>query len=156
MGYLVITLLGHQGLHYEQMELITRPPQIIFLSSLLIGCLGGVMDIAVTITAALTEVKKHQPKISKAQLIQAGKSIGQEITGPMTNIMIFSYLSGAIPLIIIFLKNKMSFNYTFSIVLSLELARALVGSIGIVLAVPLTIYLASYWLGLKEGKIDVR
>ncbi|MGY3765838.1 YibE/F family protein [Vagococcus vulneris] len=155
IGFIVITLLQHKGLHYEEMELITRPAHTIFLTSLFIGCLGGVMDIAVTITSSLTEIAANNSALNQQDLKQAGYSIGSEITGPMINIMIFSYLSGAIPLIIIFLKNQMSFNYTFSIVLSLELARALVGSIGIVLTVPITIFLASRILSskVKEGKI---
>lgn len=140
VGWLVITLLNHRGLHYEEMELVTRPPHLIFLTSLLIGSLGGVMDIAMTISSALFEIKEQKPLISKKELTQAGQTIGQEILGPMTNIMVFSYLSGAIPLIIIFLKNNMSFTYTFSITLSLEITRALVGCIGIILTIPLTIY----------------
>jgi uncharacterized membrane protein len=70
--------------------------------------------------------------------------------GPMTNIMFFSYLSGSIPLVLIFLRNGMSFGYTFSIVLSLEFARALVGSIGIILAVPISIKVTQSLLTKEE------
>lgn len=141
IGWIVITLFNHQGLRYEEMELITRPPQTLFLASLLLGSLGGVMDIAMTLSSALYEIRRLQPQLTNQELKKSGYAIGKDILGPMTNIMIFSYLSGAIPLMIIFLRNQMSFTYTFSIVLSLEMARALVGSIGIVLTIPITIHL---------------
>ena len=146
IGFLVIQLFHHQGLHYEEMELVTRPPRILFLSSLLIGCVGAVMDVSMTIISSLFELKETQPNTTLIDLNRAGKKIGEDIMGPMINIMFFSYLSGAIPLVLIFLRNEMSFNYTFSIVLSLEIARALVGSIGIILAVPISIKVTQFFL----------
>lgn len=151
LGWLVITLLQHKGLHYEEMELVTRPPHVLFMSSLLIGSVGAVMDVSMTIVSSLLEVSYNHPSISSKELTLAGKRIGEDIMGPMTNIMFFSYLSGSIPLVLIFLRNGMSFTYTFSIVLSLELARALIGSIGIVLAVPISIKVTQYALK-REGE----
>lgn len=151
IGFITITLLSHKGLHYEEMELVTRPSQILFLSSLFIGCVGAVMDVAITIISSLFELTETKQEITINELKKAGKQIGEDIMGPMVNIMFFSYLSGAIPLVLIFLKNQMSFNYTFSIVLSLELARALVGSIGIVLTIPITIHLTLFFF--KRGAI---
>lgn len=154
IGISVIELLSHKGLHYEEMELITRPPHVIFLSSLLIGCLGAVMDVAMTLTSSLFEIKQKNPTITPSKFKESGLAIGQDIMGPMTNIMFFSYLSGTIPLILIFLRNNMSLTYSFSIVLSLEFARALVGSIGIVLSVPITLYTAAHILLKKEAIHD--
>lgn len=154
IGLLVIELLAHKGLHYEEMELITRPPHILFLSSLLIGCVGAVMDVSMTIIASLYELTQTKPNVTKEEITETGKKIGEDIMGPMINIMFFSYLSGAIPLILIFLRNNMSFNYAFSIVLSLEVARALVGSIGIVLTIPLSIKLTTFFL--RRGALNER
>lgn len=154
IGFLVIELLAHKGLRYEEMELVTRPPHILFLSSLLIGCVGAVMDVSMTIISSLYELTQTKPNITKEEITETGKKIGEDIMGPMINIMFFSYLSGAIPLILIFLRNNMSFNYAFSIVLSLEVARALVGSIGIVLTIPLSIKLTTFFL--RRGALNER
>ena len=146
IGFIVISLFNHNGLHYEEMELVTRPPHVLFLSSLLIGSVGAVMDVSMTIVSSLTEIIHNKKTVSLDELNTAGKRIGEDIMGPMTNIMFFSYLSGAIPLVLIFLRNGMSFSYTFSIVLSLEIARALVGSIGIILAVPISIKVTQFFV----------
>lgn len=151
IGYLVITALSHQGLHYEEMELVTRPPHILFLSSLLVGSVGAVMDVSMTIISSLMELVKIKKDLSIKEIHAFGKKIGEDIMGPMINIMFFSYLSGAIPLILIFLRNEMSLSYTFSIVLSLEFARALVGSIGIMLAIPISIRTTCFFL--KKGDL---
>ena len=109
------------------------------------------MDVSMTIISSLLEVSQNNPNLSNASLKKAGQRIGEDIMGPMTNIMFFSYLSGSIPLVLIFLRNGMSFGYTFSIVLSLELARALVGSIGIILAIPISIKVTELALN-KEAR----
>ncbi|SLM86467.1 MULTISPECIES: YibE/F family protein [Vagococcus] len=151
IGYITIACLSHQGLHYEEMELVTRPPHLLFLSSLLIGSVGAVMDVSMTIISSLMELVQIKKELTLKELHTFGKKIGEDIMGPMINIMFFSYLSGSIPLILIFLRNEMSLSYTFSITLSLELARALIGSIGIILAIPVSIWTTSFFL--KKGNL---
>ena len=69
----------------------------------------------------------------------AGRHIGQDIMGTMTNILLFSYLSGSLAMVLIYLKNANTFTYTISMNWSLEMTRALTGGIGIVLTIPITI-----------------
>lgn len=153
IGWLVVSSLNHRGLRYEEMEFITRSPHAIFIASLLIGCLGAVMDVAMTIVSTLFEVLEKNPQISLNELKKAGKQVGSDIIGPMSNVLLFSYISGSLPLIIIYLRNQLDVTYTISTVLSLEIARALVGSLGIVLTVPLGIYsvlAVLKWRGLRN------
>lgn len=151
IGVSVIVLLNHKGLRYEEMELITRPQHTLFISSLLIGTMGAVMDISITLSTSMNEIVQRQRDISASSLYQSGIQVGSDVIGPMINIMFFSYLSGSIPLILIFLRNDMSFNYTFPISLSLEMTRALIGSIGIVLTIPITSFIASHLLTRSEN-----
>lgn len=146
LGVSIITLLKHKGLRYEEMELITRPQHVLFISSLLIGTMGASMDISITLSTAMNEISQRHKQLTPQSLYQSGIQVGSEVIGPMINTMFFSYLSGSIPLILIFLRNDMSFNYTFPISLSLEMTRALIGSIGIVLTIPITSYIASIFL----------
>ena len=150
IGVIVLTLLNHQGLRYEEMELITRPQHLLFISSLLIGTMGASMDISITLSTAMNEIVEHHQKINQTTLYKSGIQVGSDVIGPMINIMFFSYLSGSIPLIIIFLRNDMSFNYTFPISLSLEMTRALIGSIGIILTIPITSLIASIFLTRRD------
>lgn len=146
IAYAVIALTAGEGLRYEEMAFITRNPQSVFLASLLVGSLGAVMDIAITITSSLYELNDKNNAISLKDLKTSGKEIGKDIMGTMANVLFFAYVSGSIPMILLYLKNGMAVNYTLTMNLSLELTRALVGSIGIVLTIPISIYTATYFI----------
>jgi uncharacterized membrane protein len=151
IAFVVIHLTDANGLRYEGMEFLTILPQKIFMSQILIGSLGAVMDIAITITSALYELYEKNKTITYRELIKSGKEIGGDIMGAMTNILFFSYISGTIPMILLFLKNGSPLGYTFSMNISLELIRALTGSIGIVLTIPITLYLSALFI-YRKGK----
>ncbi len=93
-----------KGIKYETMNFLSLPPKDIFLASVLIGSLGAIMDVAITIASGMHEILQRTPYISMRRWALAGRNIGQDIMGTMTNILLFSYLSGALPMFLIFLK----------------------------------------------------
>lgn len=151
LGVLVLMVTQRKGLHFEEMEFLTRPYYGVYLSGLFIGSLGAVMDVAITIVTSLFRLHHDYPTLSRKKLRQAGQNIGQDILGAMITILFFTYVSGAIPLLVLYLRNQMFIGYSFSIVLSLEISRALIGAIGIALAVPFSIWLSVFYLKKKEG-----
>lgn len=151
IAYGVIDLTNGQGLRYEEMQFVTHYPRRIFLSSILIGSLGAVMDVAVTMTAAIQELYEQDPAISIKALLQSGREIGKDIMGTMANVLLFAYVSGAIPTLVFYLENGSDVSHTFSMQLSLEITRALAGSLGIVLTVPLAIIAAVRLIPKKAG-----
>ncbi|QQP70526.1 YibE/F family protein [Carnobacterium sp. CS13] len=146
IAYIVMVLTAEKGLRYEEMAFITRSPQKVFLASILVGSLGAVMDIAITITSSLYELYDKNKDIPLKDLKASGMEIGKDIMGTMTNVLFFAYVSGSIPMVLLYLKNGSALGYTLSMNLSLELTRALVGSIGIVLTIPISIYTATYFI----------
>ncbi len=136
---IVILATHSNGIHYEEMEYI-RPPDIIFYIEILIGTLGAIIDIAISISSAINEIHENSPEISDKDLINSGREIGNDIMGTMANTLVFAYISGGIPMILLLIKNGFSPSYIININLSLEVIRALVGSIGIVISIPITIF----------------
>lgn len=151
IAYAVITWTAGRGLRYEEMAFITRNPQRVFLASILVGSLGAVMDIAITITSSLYELDDKNKRIPLKDLKHSGREIGKDIMGTMANVLFFAYVSGSIPMILFYLKNGMAINYTLAMNLSLELTRALVGSIGFVLTIPISIYTVMYLIGKRRA-----
>ncbi|MBP1043360.1 YibE/F family protein [Vagococcus sp. BWB3-3] len=139
IGWLVMTVCHDQGLRYEDMQFLTRPYRQIFIASLFLGTLGAAMDIAMTVVSTVMELLEKNPSISSKELIRAGQSVGKNVMGSMTSVLLFAYLSGGIPFIILYLKNGWAFAPSVEMTLSLEVARALVGGIGIVLTIPLSV-----------------
>ena len=145
----IIKFTGGNGIKYETITFLTLPPKDVFLASVLIGTLGAVMDVSITIASGMYEILQRSPQISMKRWALAGRHIGQDIMGTMTNILLFSYLSGSLPMFLIYLKNANTITYTISMNWSLEIARALTGGIGIVLTIPITIALMELWLKLR-------
>jgi uncharacterized membrane protein len=139
----VVFMLAHSnGIHYEGMEFLTRPPDQIFFVEILIGTLGAIMDIAITISSAIKEIYDKNQYIDRKTLIKSGMEIGKDIMGTMANTLVFAYISGSIPLIILLLKNAYSISNIVSVNISLELIRAITGSMGIVISIPVTLFIS--------------
>lgn len=150
IAYLALHMTGEQGLRYEEMSLSTRNPQIIFMAGLLIGALGAVMDVAITMSSSLFELYEKNNQIDLKKLKQSGLEIGKDIMGTMTNIIFFAYVSGSIPMMLIYMKNDLPLGNTLTLNLSIELARALAGGIGIVLTIPIAIYISIFFIKRKR------
>jgi len=148
---IVIKLNNWSGIHFEEMEFLTHPPEEIFFIELIIGTLGGIMDIAISISSAIKELYDKNPHIERKAIIKSSREIGQDIMGTMANTLVFAYLSGSIPTILLLLRNGMPITNIISFNLSMEFMRAIVGSIGIVLSIPITMYTSI--LILKNHKI---
>jgi uncharacterized membrane protein len=138
--YVVMKLTGERGLQYEEMQFVTSPYRLVFLSGLFIGSLGAVMDVAITMSSSIFGLYEENKQISIEALKNSGMEIGKDIMGTMTNILFFAYISGSIPTLILYLKNASSLSYTLSMNLSLEMARAFAGGIGIVITIPIGLY----------------
>lgn len=73
--------------------------------------------------------------------------------GALTNILFFVYAAGSIPSMILYLKNASPLGFTLSMNLSLEIARALAGGIGIMLTIPIAVYTSIYFINQKRKRI---
>jgi len=151
IAYAVIQATSGNGLRYEGMAFATQSPPKVFIASILVGSLGAVMDVAITIASSIYELYEKNNAITNKELIASGREIGKDIMGTMANVLLFAYISGTIPMLILYLENGSTIGFTFSMNLSLELARALAGSIGIVLTVPIGLYTSVGLIRKKEA-----
>lgn len=150
--YLAIWFTSGKGLYYEEMSFLTRPYQLVFLAGLFIGALGAVMDVAISISSALYEFYQKDHQISNNALKKSGFNIGKDIMGTMTNTLFFAYISGSIPILIVYFKNASPLGFALSHNLSLEVARALAGGIGIVITIPIGVYTSIFFINRKKAK----
>lgn len=151
----VIYGLDFRGLYVEGLEylIIATDYRVTFMSELLIGGLGATMDIAMSISSALCELKEKDEKITFSALLRSGREIGRDISGTMTNVLLFTYLCGGIPLMMVIVRSGVPMlKYIFGNN-NLEIARFLVGSIGIVLTVPVSYFVASVMLSRKRKAV---
>jgi uncharacterized membrane protein len=146
----VIMFNNWNGIHFEEMEFLIHSPETLFLVEIAIGTLGAIMDIAISISSYVKERCDMKPDIEKDELLKSGMELGKDIMGTMTNTLLFAYFSGSIPLILLLIKNNYPISYIININLSLEFVRALTGSIGVVLSIPVSIYIAVFFMKNKK------
>ena len=148
----VIWITAGDGLRYEEMQFLTRPYHTIFMAGLFIGSLGAIMDVAITMSSSLFALYERDRTISVKALRKSGIDIGKDIMGTITSILFFAYISGSIPMLILYLKNASPVGFALSMNLSLELARALAGGIGIVLTIPIGLYITIFFIERKRAR----
>lgn len=120
--------------------------------SVLIGSLGAIMDVAMSIASALQELAENMEKRSFWRLFRSGMNIGRDAIGTMTNTLILAYIGGSMATVLLLMAYNMNPLYLFNLeMIVVEVLQAVVGSIGILLAVPATAFFASYLYTRKES-----
>lgn len=149
----VFWITGDKGLRYEEMQFLTRPYRLVFMGGLFIGSLGAIMDIAITLSSSIFTLHERDHQISIKALKESGMDIGRDIMGTITNILFLAYVCGSIPMLVLSFKNVTPMGFTFSMNLSLEVARALAGGIGIVLTIPIGVYMSIFFIKRKQARL---
>ncbi len=111
----------------------------IIFAAIIIGALGAIMDVSMSISSSLFEVSQQSEKISFRKLLNSGMNIGRDIMGTMSNTLILAYIGGSLGVVLLLI----SYNTSLVDVLNRELVvveilQALVGSFGILFTIPLT------------------
>ncbi len=118
----------------------------IFFASVELAGLGVIMDVSVSLCSSLCELAKKTPDISRKEFFLSGRQIGYDIMGTMINVLLFTYVCGLMPLIILKMKNDISLITIIKLQIPFEICRFLFGSIQILLAIPISILLSSLFL----------
>ena len=136
---IVIYFTKYNGIRFEQMELLTRPAEDIFISEVILGGLGAIMDISITMSSSLNELIEKNKRISYKKLYNSGINIGKDVMSTMINVLFFTYISSSIINLSIYFRNGIEVNALLTEFISLEMTRALIGAIGIVITIPIAI-----------------
>ncbi|MCG8402612.1 MAG: YibE/F family protein [Firmicutes bacterium] len=155
LAFIVGTGAQLTGFSDDEMHMLMFIPQEInfdfrgiLFAGMIIGALGAVMDVGMSVASAVEEIKKANPLLRSGALIKAGMNVGRDIMGTMANTLILAYTGGAIPLLLIFMAYDTPMIKMLNLdLIATEVIRALAGSIGLILAIPITSITAGLLLG---------
>ncbi|MDF2379719.1 MAG: YibE/F family protein [Candidatus Gracilibacteria bacterium] len=120
----------------------------LLLGGIIIGVLGVLDDVTTAQAAAVDELKKANSNLDPQELYKRGLSIGKEHITSLVNTLALAYAGASLPVLIIFtISNQplwVVFNSEF---VAEEVIRTLVGSTALILAVPITTYIAAHSFG---------
>jgi uncharacterized membrane protein len=153
LGSLIaVSLLGLTGLIDETGYLIEASHPNIDLSGILVGgiviaALGALDDIVTTQVATVSELKKTDPSLSIVQLYRRASAVGAEHIAALVNTLALVYVGAALPLIVTYAISTPELLQLFnSEFVATEIVRTVIVSIGLVLSVPISTYIASLLL----------
>ncbi|GAA2802450.1 YibE/F family protein [Saccharopolyspora taberi] len=116
----------------------------LLLAGIVIGALGVLDDVTVTQTSAVWELRKADPGMSWRRLYSAGLRIGRDHVSSAVNTLVLAYAGAALPLLLAYALSGRTFGEIVSSqAVAQEVVRTLVGSIGLVAAVPITTAIAA-------------
>lgn len=123
----------------------------IFLSGIFIASAGAVMDVAMDISASMSEVVSKRPTLTRLEVVRSGLSVGKAVIGTMSTTLLLAYSGGYTGMFMLLMAqgtpvaNVLNLQYV-----SAEILHTLVGSFGLVTVAPLTALLGGLLLGKRK------
>lgn len=118
----------------------------LLLGSIIIGILGVLDDVSITQAAVVRELKSANFNLKGKELYNKALVVGRAHIGSLVNTLALAYTGVSLPLILLYAKTE---NNIWQIVnqevVAVELIRIIIGSIGLILAVPLTTAVAAWY-----------
>jgi uncharacterized membrane protein len=148
LSWAVVEVAELSGLASEEAFYLLPIPDLdltgLVLAGIVLGAIGALDDVTVTQASAVWEVSKADPGLSQKALFDSGLRIGRDHIASTVNTLLLAYAGAAMPLLILFSLAGLPLGVVASSeVVTVEIVRTLVGSIGLVAAVPITTWLAA-------------
>lgn len=148
LGVLFSNLSHLTGFGTEDAIMINAAGQInlkgLLLAGLLVGALGALTDITIVQASVVRELAHVNPEFSIGEPYRRGMNVGLDHVGSLVNTLVLTYTGAALPLLILLTLSDSSLARALNLELvAAEIVHTLVGSIGLILGVPITTYLAA-------------
>ncbi len=160
IAYIIGSSANLTGLSSEEAGMLIYIPQNIefnfqglLFAGIIIGALGAVMDVAMSVASSMHEIREVNPEIDYLTLMKSGMNVGRDIMGTMSNTLILAYTGSSIPLLLLFMAYEFSMIEILNMdLMATEIVRSLIGSIGLILTIPITSLTTGFIVKLKKIK----
>lgn len=152
------------GFGDEESQMLMYIPQNVqfdfrglLFAGIIIGTMGATMDVGISIASAMHEIKQNSPNIKKTELIKAGMNVGRDMMATMANTLILAYAGGSLHLMLLLMAHNTPFLQIVNWdMIASEVLRAIAGSIGIIIAIPITALATAFIEEYKKKERDYR
>ena len=113
---------------------------------MIIGALGVLDDIAVSQASIAEQIQKANPELPTKEIYKRAMKVGVDHVSSIVNTLVLAYAGASLPIMILFTVNSAD-GLTFSQAINneaiaTEIVRTVAGSVGLILAVPITTFIA--------------
>lgn len=158
LSSLIMLLIWNTDIDYDFLHFLPEPftttdANHFFLAQIIIGCLGAVIDVSVTITAASMELIERTPGIGLKTLMKSVHEVADDINGTMISVVLLTNIASTLPIFLISMSNEISFRTVTSHDAYFYIVRSLSGMLSIIVAILISIFVTSI-VARKELKHD--
>lgn len=119
----------------------------LLVGGIIIGALGVLDDVAITQVSVVRELLAGHRERSRKEVFFRAMRVGREHVGAVINTLALAYVGVSLPLVLLMHLSPASGSALFNMeIFATEIVRTVVGSFGIILAVPLVTLLAVWYL----------
>jgi uncharacterized membrane protein len=116
----------------------------ILFAGVLIASLGGIMDVAISVASAVSEVSRTDPTLSRERLFRSGLEVARDTSGTMSTTLILVFTGGSLSTLIAMIAYGIKANQLFnSDTIAVEIGQGLSASVALLLTAPLASLFAS-------------
>ena len=120
----------------------------LFVAGIFIAASGAMTDLAMDVAAAMDEIKKQQPVITRLELMRSGYTVARQAAGTMSTTLLLAYSAEYTGMIMTFIAQGVPLENVINMVwVSSEVVHTLVGCFGLLLVAPLTVFSGGVLLG---------
>ena len=139
---------------FKQQQPLNKSLQIgdLLAGGILIATLGAVNDVAMSISSSMKELITVNPNLKRRELFKSGMTIGRDMVGTMTNTLILAFVGSSLVMMIYLASNAPTLQQLMSSAyLSIEVVQGVASSVGVILAVPLSVLIGTFLYGHKKS-----
>ena len=126
--------------------------QGLLFAGILISVLGILDDVTVSQASIVNQLRLELPKAKIMDIYKKAMNVGRDHIGSVVNTLVLVYTGASLPLLVLFTDNSIGFNEALNTeIVAEEVIKTLVASIGLVLSIPLTTLMASFFLKDENG-----
>lgn len=119
----------------------------LLFSGILIASLGAVMDVAMSVSSAISEIHDKAPQLNCLELFKSGMNVGRDMMGTMSNTLILAFVGSAVSELVINYAYNLPFRQIInSYNIGIEIMQGVSGSIGVILTVPAVAFVTAWLL----------
>jgi len=117
----------------------------LLLAGIIIGVLGVLDDITIAQAVVVEQLRHANPNLKPQEIFKRAMRIGQDHIASMVNTLVLVYAGASLPLLLLFVNNPHPLSEIVNYeIIAEEIVRTLVGSIALIMAVPITTFLATF------------
>jgi uncharacterized membrane protein len=152
LGQAFVSLTRLTGLSGEEAQILRITAEAVDLRGLLVagivvGALGVLDDVTVTQVSAVVQLRRANPSMSRVALYRSALKIGRDHIASTVNTLVLAYAGASLPILLLYAEAGQPWaRVTAGELVAMEIVRTLVGSIGLIVAVPITTALAAVLL----------